>query len=111
LVSDILTSHIEGAPFGFIFDRGCFHTMGSDKERKSFAENVNNHLANDGLWLSLLGNADEHCDGPGPPQRSARDIVTAVEPCFEILSLVSGHFGSNRPDPPRAWVCVMRKRC
>ena len=110
VVSDILTSHVEGAPFGFAFDRGCFHTLGSDEERRSFAENVNGHLEQDGLWLSLLGNADEHRDGLGPPQRTARDIVNAVEPCFEILSLVSGSFRSNRPNPPRAWVCLMRKR-
>ena len=110
LVSGILTSRVEGAPFGFAFDRGCFHTLSSDKDRKSFAETVNGHLAEDGLWLSLLGNADEQRDGPGPPQQSARDIVNAVEPYFEILSLVSGSFGSNRPHPPRAWVCLMRKR-
>ena len=110
MVSDILTSRVEGVPFGFAFDRGCFHTLSSDEERKSFAENVNGHLGKDGLWLSLLGNADEQRDGPGPPQRSARDIINAVEPYFEILSLVSGHFGSNRPNLPRAWVCLMRKR-
>ena len=110
LVGDVLTSPIEGAPYGFAFDRGCFHTMDSDKERKSFAESVNRHLEEDGLWLSLLGNADEQRDGPGPPQRTARDIVNAVERYFEILSLVSGSFGSNRPKPPRAWVCLMRKR-
>jgi len=110
MVSDILTSHVQGAPFGFAFDRGCFHTVGSDEKRKKFAENVNGYLGKDGLWLSLLGNADEQRDGPGPPQRSARDIVNAVELYFEILSLVSGNFGWNRPNPPRAWVCLMRKR-
>jgi SAM-dependent methyltransferase len=110
MVSDILSSPVERAPFGLAFDRGCFHTLGSDKERKKFAENVSGHLEEGGLWLSLLGNADEQRDGPGPPQRSARDVVNAVEPYFEILSLVSGYFGSNRPDPPRAWVCLMRKR-
>jgi SAM-dependent methyltransferase len=109
-VSDILTSRIEGAPFGFAFDRGCFHTVGSDSERRRFAENLHGHLGEDGLWLSLLGNADERYDGPGPPKRTARDIVNAVEPYFEILSLISGSFGSNRPNPPRAWVCLMRKR-
>ena len=67
LVSDILTSRVEAAPFGFVFDRGCFHTMGSDKERKRFAENVNGHLGKDGLWLSLLGNADEQRDGSPLP--------------------------------------------
>ena len=110
LVSDIPTSRVEGGPFGFAFDRGCFHTLGSDEERIRFAENVDGHLEKDGLWLSLLGNADEQRDGPGPPQRSARDIVNAVEPSFEIHSLVAGYFGSNRPNPPRAWVCLMRKR-
>ena len=110
LVSDVLTSPIDGAPYGFAFDRGCFHTLASDKERRRFAEKVHGHLGENGLWLSLLGNADEQRDGPGPPQRTARDIVNAVERYFEILSLVSGSFGSNRPHPPRAWVCLMRRR-
>lgn len=109
-VRDVLENHIEGAPFAFAFDRGCFHALSSDKERRHFAEQVNRHLGNGGLWLSLVGNADEKRVGPGPPQRTARDIVNAVEPHFEILSLVSGHFGSNQPDPPRAWICLMRKR-
>jgi len=107
---DFITSHIEGAPFGFVFDRGCFHSLNSEEERKVFAENVSKHLEKDGLWLSIIGNADEQRQGPGPPQRTARDIVNSVEPYFEILSLVSGYFGSNRPNPPRAWICLMRKR-
>jgi len=107
---DFLTNKIEGAPFGFAFDRGCFHSFNSDEERKSFAENVAAHLKKEGLWLSLVGNADEQRHGPGPPQRTARDIVNSVESCFEILSLVSSYFGSNRPNPPKAWVCLMRKR-
>jgi SAM-dependent methyltransferase len=110
IVIDFLTNKIEGAPFGFAFDRGCFHSLNSDEERKSFAENVAAHLKKDGLWLSLVGNADEQRQGPGPPQRTARDIVNSVESYFEILSLVSSYFGSNRPNPPKAWVCLMRKR-
>ncbi len=110
IVSDILIDRIEGAPFGFAFDRGCFHSLNSDKERKRFAKKLNGYLEKDGLWLSLVGNADEKRHGPGPPQRSARDIVSAVESYFEILSLVSSYFGSNRENPPRAWVCLMRKR-
>jgi SAM-dependent methyltransferase len=109
-VGDILKSHLEGAPFGFAFDRGFFHTLGSDETRDSFAEKVNVCLEREGLWLSILGNADERRHGPRPPQRTARNIVNAVEPYFEILSLISGAFGSNRSNPPRAWVCLMRKR-
>ena len=110
LVIDFLTNKISGRPFGFAFDRGCFHSLNSDEERTIFAENVADHLEKDGLWLSLVGNADEQRDRPGPPQRTARDIVNAVEPYFEILSLVSGYFGSNHPNPPRCWVCLMRRR-
>ncbi len=110
IVIDFLTNKIEGAPFGFVFDRGCFHSLGSYEERKRFAENVAAHLEEDGLWLSLVGSADEQRQSPGPPRRTARDIVNSVEPYFEIHSLVSSHFGSNRPDPPKAWVCLMRKR-
>lgn len=110
MVGNFLTCQIEGAPFGFVFDRGLFHIFESDEERKKLTENVHRHLGKGGLWLSLIGNADEVRNTPGPPQRSAREIVNAVEPYFEILSLVSGHFGANRPDPPRAWICLMRKR-
>ncbi len=111
VVLDILQSDVEGSPFGFAFDRGFLHTIGSDEVRKNFAEKLSRYLEPGGRWLSLLGNADEQRHGrPGPPQRTAREIVIAVEPYFEILSLVSGHFGSNRPDPPRAWICLMRRR-
>lgn len=110
LVADFLQKKIQGAPFGFIFDRGCFHAFPSPRDRQRFAENVAAHLEEDGLWLTLVGNADEHRQGPGPPQRTAKDIVQAVEPCFEILLLQSSRFGSNHPNPPRAWRCLMHKR-
>jgi len=110
VVLDFLNSHVEGAPFGLAFDRGCFHVFDSDEDRTKFAEEVHRHLGDDGLWLSLIGNADEKRDSPGPPQRTAREIANAVEPYFEILSLASSHFEVNLPYQPRAWVCLMRKR-
>jgi SAM-dependent methyltransferase len=110
LMLDIFRSHVEQGPFGFAFDRGFLHIIDSNETRQRFAESLSGCLDESGLWLSLLGNADEVRRGPGPPQRSARDIVNAVEPYFEILSLVSSHFESSFPQPPRAWVCLMRKR-
>ena len=107
---NFLKNKLDGSPFDFVFDRGCFHVFSSDQERKLFAENVSTYLEKDGLWLSIVGNADEQRDHPGPPQRTAKDIVNSVEPYFEILSLVSSNFESDRPSPPRAWVCLMRKR-
>ncbi len=110
LVSDFLNDEISGAPFGFVFDRGCFHSFDSDEERKQLAENVAFHLEKEGLWLSLVGSTDGPPREVGPPQRSARDIVIAVELYFEILSLSSSHFDSESLEPPRNWVCLMRKR-
>jgi SAM-dependent methyltransferase len=79
LVADFLNDKVSGAPFGFVFDRGCFHSFDSDEERKQLAENVGWHLEKDGLWLSLIGSTDGPPREVGPPQRSARDIVIAVE--------------------------------
>jgi methyl halide transferase len=110
LLVDFLKNRIEGAPFSFVFDRGCFHSFSSEDDRRTFARNVAAHLEDAGLWLTIAGNADEHRLGPGPPQRTAGDIVSAVEPYFEVLSLTSSRFGSNRPNPPRAWRCLMQKR-
>ena len=107
---DFLRSEIPGAPFGFVFDRGCFHAFSAEDDRAAFARNVAAHLEEGGLWLTVVGNADEDRHGPGPPQRSAGDIVRAVESFFEILSLQSSRFESNRPNPPRAWRCLMKKR-
>jgi SAM-dependent methyltransferase len=107
---DFLRNQIQGAPFDFVFDRGCFHSFNSKTDRKKFAANVAAHLIKAGLWLTIAGNADENRQGPGPPQRTASDIILAVEPFFEILSLTSSHFGSNHPHPPRAWRCLMQKR-
>ncbi len=110
MLSNFLNDRIEGAPFAFAFDRGCFHSFSSEDDRNRFAKNVAAHLEEAGLWLTLAGNADEDRKGPGPPQRTARDIVLAVEPFFEILSLISTHFDSKLPNPPRAWRCLMKKR-
>ncbi len=110
VVLDFLTAQVDEAPFAFAFDRGCFHTVGSDEERATFAKQVHRHLADGGLWLSLIGNADDQGAGGGPPRRTAREIVDAIEPYFEILSLVSSHFETRLEVPPRAWICLMRKR-
>ena len=111
---DFFEEDVPGLPFNFIFDRGCFHSYDSDDERKKFAEKVAYHLDEAGLWFSLVGSSDEPRRGPGPlagpPRRSARDIVVAVEPVFEILSLTASHFESNSQNPPRAWACLMKKR-
>ncbi len=109
-VLDFLTEEIPGAPFAFAFDRGCFHHFLEYDKLDEFAEKVAEILVNDGLWLTLTGNADETRPGPGPPQLSGRLIVNAVEPLFKILSLVASHFDTDQEVPAKNWVCLLQKR-
>ncbi|MDY6834869.1 MAG: class I SAM-dependent methyltransferase [Chloroflexota bacterium] len=109
-VVDFMTEAIPDLPFGFIFDRGCFHSYRTHDEQRLFAEKVATCLEPEGLWLSLIGSTDGPPREVGPPQHSAKDVVIAVEPSFEILSLISSHFDSLHPQPPRCWVCLMKKR-
>lgn len=111
-VKDFMNDRISGGPFQFVFDRGFFHSFDKTSARKSFASRVSKNLTQDGLWLSLLGSADDlpRKRGDGPPQRSAATIVKAVEPYFEILSMTTSYFGSDSPVPAKIWVCLMKKR-
>jgi len=109
-VLDFLDNDIPGVPFDFVFDRGCFHHFLEYDKLSQFAEKVTMVLTNGSLWLTLTGNADETRGGPGPPQLSARQIVNAVEPFFEILSLVSKHFDTDQSVPAKNWVCLLKKR-
>ncbi len=110
ILHDIMQGPVKGAPFDFVFDRGCFHSFDTLDERRRFAKAIADHLSEGGYWLSLVGNADEKRQGPGPPRRSAREIVEAVEPFFEILLLKAGRFDSNMEPPPRNWVMLARRR-
>jgi SAM-dependent methyltransferase len=109
-VTDFLKWKICSDEFMFVFDRGCFHTLAEKRERKRFAKNIHSCMAAGVIWLSIIGNADKQREETGPPRRTAVEITEAVEPCFEVLSLKSGHFDSKRDDPARAWIGVFRKR-
>jgi SAM-dependent methyltransferase len=97
-------------PFDFAFDRGCMHSFDDPKERADFADQVAQRLSDDGLWLTIVGSTDGPPRDHGPPRRSARDIIEAVEPHFEILSLEWGEMDVDLPTVPRMWVALMKKR-
>ncbi len=108
--NDFLKDKIKGHPFGFVFDRGCFHTFDNEADRSAFARSAAWHLSEQGKWFSLIGNIDEKREGNGPPRRSVKEIAIAVEPFFEIQFIASGFFHSERETPPKAWICLMQKR-
>lgn len=109
-VADFLNDDIKNTPFHFAFDRGYFHSFNSDKKRRKIAKKIANNLDDGGLWLSLIGSMDSPPRETGPPMRSAKNLVDAVEPYFEILNLTTSVFGNEQENPPKNWVCLMKKR-
>jgi hypothetical protein len=72
-------------PFHFIFDRGCFHVFDEPEERSRFVKCVAATLEVGGWWLSLIGSTEGPPREVGPPLRTAREIVLAIEPALEIV--------------------------
>lgn len=110
LTKDIVNDDLPAGPFSFVFDRGCFHSFDGIEIRRMIAEKLRDRMANGGYWLSLIGSADDAPRDVGPPRLTALEVVSAVEPYFELISLESSELDSDRKTQPRAWCCLMRKR-
>ncbi|MCB0806011.1 MAG: class I SAM-dependent methyltransferase [Bacteroidales bacterium] len=109
-VADILTGPYQNTHYDLVFDRGCFHTFGSDEERTIVAQNIHGMLKSGGHWLSLIGSYDDGRLEIGPPKLKAKQVIDAIEPWFEILHLEQSYFDSTTPDPSKIWICYSRKR-
>lgn len=107
---DFVNSSLGETSFDFIFDRGYFHSYDSIKNRKKVAERVAGYLSDDGLWLSLVGSCDSPPRKTGPPMRSAKDIIEAVETWLEVQFISTSVFGNEQEDPAKIWICLMKKR-
>ena len=110
LALDVLKDNIPGGPFDFAYDRGCFHSFHRAADRARFAEIVAAKLSDGGIRQPRRFAQPCPTGEIGPPQLSALDIVAAIEPHFELLRLESSFFDGDQDDPPRMWLCLMRKR-
>lgn len=106
---DFLVAAPPGGPFDFVFDRGVFHVFDEESERVRFSQNVAAQLVDSGLWLSLIGSTEGASREEGPPRRSARDVMNAIEPSMEIVQLRSTEF-TVCGEPMKSWLCLSRKR-
>jgi SAM-dependent methyltransferase len=103
---DFLAAAPEGS-FDFAFDRGCFHVFDELEERSRFAAHVAAILSPGGLWLSLIGSTEGPPREFGPPRRSAREVILAIEPALEIQELRAAEFHGHGA---KAWFCLARRR-
>ena len=108
-VIDFLAGPPTGGPFEFVFDRGCFHAFDDERDRSRFAANVATALTEGGLWLSLIGSTEGPAREEGPPRRSARDVMNAIEASLEIVELRSAEF-TVYEQGLKSWLCLSRKR-
>lgn len=108
-VADFLAAVPAGGPFEFVFDRGCFHVFDTEREQALFARNVAAVLGERGLWLSLIGSTEGAPREEGPPRRSARDVMNAIEPSLEVVQLRSSEFTVHE-ERLKSWLCLSRKR-
>jgi methyl halide transferase len=109
-VLDFLAAEPAGGPFDFVFDRGCFHVFDDDGVRAQFAARVAALLAPGGQWLSLIGSTEGPPRDEGPPRRTARELMVAMEPVVEIVELRSLYFETLHQSPAKAWFCRALRR-
>jgi SAM-dependent methyltransferase len=109
-VLDFLDQPVAGGPFTFAFDRGVLHTFDDAATRERFTERVAALLAPGGVWLSLIGSTEGPPREEGPPRRTARDVISAVEPALELVELRSVVFEKVGEKSPKAWFCLSRRR-
>jgi SAM-dependent methyltransferase len=108
---DFLTEAPPGGPFDFAFDRGCFHVFDEADVRARFAARVAHLLKPGGVWFSLVGSTEGPPRDHGPPRRSAQEIITAIEPVLQVVSLAEVTFEAiGEHPPPFAWRCLARRR-
>lgn len=107
---DFLNDDPPQGPFDFIFDRGCLHVFDDPDHQSRFAERVAACLAPEGIWFSLLGSTEGGPREMGPPRRTAREIVNAVEPALEIVELRNIDMDTGLPDRVEGWALIARRR-
>lgn len=108
-VLDVLSAPLPDGPFDVVVDRGVFHVFDTHDERARYAGVVAEALRPGGRWLTLAGSTEGPPRETGPPRRTALDLIRAIEPVLELVTLRSVAFAEVESGPA-AWWCLSRRR-
>jgi SAM-dependent methyltransferase len=110
LVADVLEPLALSGPFGFFFDRGCYHIVRRINVQR-YLDTVEHITGLGALGLVLAGNAREPLD-PGPPVVTEDELRAECGRGFEIVKLREFRFDAELPggERPLAWSCLLRRR-
>jgi 2-polyprenyl-3-methyl-5-hydroxy-6-metoxy-1,4-benzoquinol methylase len=108
-VADVLDPPNLGEPYGFFFDRGCYHVVRRD-DVHSFLRTLDRITEPGTLGLVLTGNAREPRD-PGPPVVDEETLRQELGQLFQIVWLREFRFDSapGSGESFLAWSCLLRR--
>jgi SAM-dependent methyltransferase len=107
---DVLNPPDLGAPFAWLFDRGCYHVVRRE-DVEGYLRTLERFTKPGSQGLVLTGNAREKHE-PGPPVVSEEAIRGELGRSFEIVWLREFRFDqpTGLPGRPLAWSCRLRRR-
>ncbi len=113
LVSDFGHLPTPDRGYGLVFDSGFYHCVRKGSPG-AIPEFVARMTQTGGLWLSVLGNAnDPEPREKGPPRVRASELFSEIENLFAMVELRESWFESADKSldwRPLAWSALMRRR-
>lgn len=111
--ADLLANPHFGGPFPFVFDRGVFHILRKEN-LEAMRKILRRHTAPGSIYLTLAGSAnDPNPEDRGPPRVTARELVTELEPDFEVVQLREFRFAGvvvdGKETRPLGWSALYRR--
>jgi SAM-dependent methyltransferase len=108
LTADVLAGPEVGGPFGFFFDRGCYHIV-REVDLAAYLRLLERALRPGATGLVLAGNA--RLPRTGPPVVSEEEIRRELGQLFEVVRLREFQFDADTDgDPHLGWSCLLRRR-
>ena len=99
-----------GGPYGFVFDRGCYHIV-RRINLDQYLQTLEGITRAGSLGLFLTGNANEKLE-KGPPTVTEKEIRAELGRLFEIIRLREFRFDPIKgpEDKPLGWSCLGRRK-